>query len=144
MYPNLGIYSIINFALCFTSKSYKCFNMCSTKFKRIVCMFLVCMCGKGFAHGALSLLADLKWSLRMTFGYRYLQLPCHIIPLLMICILHQSAYSSKFHSLFSAVKYPVHNIVFMYHEQNVTCSTYKKHCIYFFPGTHMYLENVPC
>ena len=38
----------------------------------------------------------------------------------MICILHQNAYSSQFYSLFSAVKYLVHNIAFMYHEQNVT------------------------
>ena len=50
VHPNLGIYSIINFALHFTWKSSKCFNMYGTKFKRIVCMFLVCMCGKGFAE----------------------------------------------------------------------------------------------
>ena len=62
----------------------------------------------------------------MTFGYRYLQLPHQIMPLLMICILHQSTYSSKFYSLFSAVKYPAHNVVFMYHEQNFTSAVHVK------------------
>ena len=62
----------------------------------------------------------------MTFGYRFLQLPHQIMPLLLICILHRSTYSSKFYSLFSVVKYLVHNIAFMYHEKIMTSEVHVK------------------
>ena len=96
-----------------------------------------CMLHTLFAHGAILLLSDVNCSLRMTFGYRCLQLPHQIMPLLMICILHQSTYSSKFYSLLFAVKYPLRNVACMYHEQNVTSAVHVK-------VLHLLLTRLTC